>query len=733
MTIIGPLLILLLVLVGYLLSTYLVREAALVERVAYTLLFSMAAVPLVVIIICLAGSFYASAGLVGGVAGAFLMLLSRHGLSHVRGLRLGPVDWREAAVLASALAVAASAYLYYSNTAALLSMHSYLLTGKSSCFTMQLYSLVEGLNPAGDTTLIRKMYGIISTPGNALFTVGTVPLFGVHTFRWLYVLFGINLYLFCYLLVYRLTGRRLAAVAAALFAVANPYWLSVEILDRNSIALSLSAALIHALFFHKDRVLLHGLLLGLTAGTGLRFLPLTFGLSALVCHLDNRTRPRGYLIMAGAFAAVFAFNIPHLFHHGFHSLGESRPFLELLGAAVFGLQRSPFMPYPNFVYYPLTALSHFGAVAGGFMLLGAIRLVRRDRIRALALVLMMPVAYLVLAAQPDWIQVDKARIFISVLLPLLLVAGVGLAAVLTREKLVQNLALLGACIVAMMFLGAGLGRVGGTPDAGTYARKPMYQTESERYIRHYREHFAPVRLMPGYGRLFRKSDLSRKHREEQVIAHRLYGQSTDQRVAKNRWVRRWLKPDTLSLPSPATLSASHVNLKIDFERLVAGGKSPVSIPDKPGDLFVNLEKRKDLLNIYYKSMKVSWQSQPLPVMVLTKEPEILSLGELYIDLNAFISFGSDEDGFERINLISYMVSPGARAHARKTGMTALPQQDQTTTVTMRIPRDMKLVIRNWIVDGLKGVPHRVDAWKISVSEDGEPRVTFHPHEPESYF
>ena len=592
---------------------------------------------------------------------------------------------------------------------------------------------MEPLNPARDTTLIRKMYGIISTPGNALFTVGTVPIFGLHTFRWLYVLFGINLYLFTYLLVHRLTDQRLPAVAAALFAVANPYWLSVEILDRNAMALSLSAALLHALFFHRDRYLLHGLLLGLTAGTGLRFLPLTFGLSALVCHLSYRTRPRGYLIMGGAFAAVFTFNIPHLFHHGFNSLGENRPLLELLYAAFTELLRAPFMPHPNFIYYPLTTLSYFGAVAGALALVGIIRLASRQGIRALALTLMMPVTYLVLAAQPDWIQVEKARIFICVLLPLLVFAGVGLASLLTRKRLTQNLALLAGSLAGVMLLGAGLGKVEGTLDSGTYGRRPMYQTESAPYIQHYRGHFARVGLIPGYYRLFRKTDLSRKGLEERIIARSLFPPSADKRVSQNRWTQRWLAPDTLTLPGPAPLSTRFVNLRIDLERLVSGGQDAVSLAGDQDNLFLDLEDRKHLLDIYYKAMKVTWQPQPLPVVVMTEKPEILRLGELNIDLNAFIGFGADEDGFERVNLISYKVKSGRQAHGFRTGMTALPQQDHTTSIIVRVPSDMKVVLRNWIVDGLVGVSHRVDAWEITVSADGKPSLVFYPQEPENYF
>lgn len=732
MTSIG--LALLLLLTGYLLSTRLVREADPVERAAYTLLFSMSAVPLVVIIICLAARMYTSAGLVAAVAVALLLFMSRHAVAHLRGLRLTRPPWQDLAVLGLGLAVAAGAYLHFSRAEVLWSLHSYLLTDKASCFPMQLYRLVEGLNPGVDPARVRGMYSIISTPGNALFPVGTAPIFGVHTFHALYVLFSVTLYLFTYLLVRGITGRRLPAVVAALFAVANPYWLSVETLDRNAIALALSAALFHALFFRRDsgHALLHGLLLGLVAGTGLRFIPLTFGLSVLLCYAHRRARPRDYLIMAGACAAVFVFNLPHLSHHGFHSLGEQRSFFTLAAAALDGPARTPFMPYPNWIYYPLTTLSHLGLLASALALLGAVQLWRQDRLRAAALLLMFPLPFVALAVQPDWIQVDKARIFISLMLPLLLFAGVGLAALLERERLLKNVALLAACLGATALIGLGMGRTGGAPDSGMHRRKPMYQTEAEPYIQHYRAHFAPLGVLPGYGRLFRKIDPARKRLDERVIAHSLFAGAGNPKVSGNRWVKRWLRPDSLTLPAKARLAESYVNLRIDLERLVSGGGEAVTVPSKPGELFVNLEKREDLLDIYYRAVRVSWQPQPLPVAVLTGKPELPLLGELAMDLNAFISLGQDEDGFERVNVISNMYSPERRARGKRSGMTALPNRDRSTAITVRVPAGGAVLIRNWLVDSVQGVSHRVDAWEITL-DGGKPEVRFYPHEPESYF
>ena len=74
-----------------------------------------------------------------------------------------------------------------------------------------------------------------------------------------------------------------------------------------------------------------------------------------------------------------------------------------------------------------------------------------------------------------------------------------------------------------------------------------------------------------------------------------------------------------------------------------------------------------------------------------------------------------------------------RASEERRDVIALPQQDHTTSIIVRVPSDMKVVLRNWIVDGLVGVSHRVDAWEITVSADGKPSLVFYPQEPENYF
>ena len=723
---------LLLLITGFFLCTYFVRSASLAERAAYALLFSMVSVPFVAINIALLFAVYIDKPLLLGVSVAFLAALSVHIYRYLRDYELGDVRVGEVALLAGALPVAVFFYFYYSNLEVIWSLGSFLQTGKSSCFTMQTYKLVEQLNPGADPSHIPQIYSIISTPGNVMYTGSLMPLFGVQTFHYLYVLFQINLYLFAGLLVYRWSGRAWLAVVAGLLAVLNPYCLSVEILDRNLIALSLGASLLYTVHRHRGSHLLHGLLLGITAGAGLRFLPLTYALPMVVFYVWWRVGVRGYLAVAAGFVITFTFNVPHLFHHGFHSLGHSEPFWELLASALGDGRRTPLMPFPNFVFYAVNALSYWGYALAALALFGAGAMALTHRLRFVVLALMALPTYVVIGAQPDWIEIDKARIALTALLPLVLFAAHGVEHLLRTKRLARDAAVLVTLPLAVALVGYLLGGLAGAPDMTLYDRKEIYQQDPGPYAAHARASLSRVGALPNPGRLMNKVALGRKRAEEQVALDQLLARPV---VARNAWVARWLPAREQQTPRPRKLSAEHVVLRVDLDRLVSDEAAAVTVAQECADgrCFLDLKNKKDLLDIYYRAVKVSWQRQVLPVTVLTGKPELEVLGELNVELNAFIGYGKDEYGFERVNLINYMTTKKGRAYAKKSGMTALPHRDRTPVINLRVPRDVSVIIRNWIVAQEQGVPHRIDSWRVRVGQDGKPEVRFFFQEPESYF
>ena len=160
--------------------------------------------------------------------------------------------------------------------------------------------------------------------------------------------------------------------------------------------------------------------------------------------------------------------------------------------------------------------------------------------------------------------------------------------------------------------------------------------------------------------------------------------------------------------------------------------SAVSLVSDEEARFVDLEERVDLLDIYHRECRASWQDVPLTITVLPLEPDLDCLGELSVSLNAMVSLGQDDLGFEQVNLVHFTHNAQRRADGLATAFTALPWRDEGCTAVLRVPDDIRVIVRDWRVDLVNGTPHRVDAWDIRLDRDGRPRVRFFPFEPESY-
>ncbi len=727
--------LLLLVLVGYLLSKLFLKILSLCERVAYTLFFSLTAVPFAVINISLLCSRYITRELFLFVSVALLIFSTLSLLFSKRGRKvrdIPKITRKECAVLLLAVPVAVFAALYYTDSEFFLSLASYLQKGEAKCFYMETFKFIGGLNPGIDPSEIRNVYKIIGTPGNTLFTAGLTPLFGPETFRILYMSFQVLLFLFVFLLTDRLTDRYLVSIGIALFSVLNPCVLSIEVLDRNAMALALSAVLFYTVFAHTEKTFLQGLVFGITSGVGLRFLPLTFAFPVFLFHLTEKTGFRSYAKFLCGFVFTFAFNIPHLFHHGFHSLGETLPLWKLLFLAFTEWTRTPALPHPNSVFYFLNYASHLGYICSSLIIFGAIKMVTRDRRQFFILMSIIFIPFLILSCQRDWIEADKARILLTGFLPLMLFLGAGVSSLLSREKLPVNLALYVTISMITICLVLFVRNIEGTEDGGTYSKKPTYQTMAPSYLNFYTSQFSPVGILPNYNRLFLKTDLRRKREMEDIVVSVLFPGGQNEFKPENRLVKAWLSQTDIKPPAQKKLSDSYFNIRIDFEKLVEGGTSAIEFLDHSDNFFVNFEEKGSLLDIYYKDCLVSWQPEKLPITIFTDQQELRSLRELNIELNAFIGFGTDEYGFVRVNSIDHMVRADLRQRGYLTGMTALPQTDDRCSVLLRIPQDLTVVIRNWIVNGSNGTPYRIDSWVLKISEDGKAESEFFCAEPESY-
>ncbi len=718
---------LLLIVVGYLVATRVINETTLLERVAYTLLFAITVIPFIAMNASIAGSIYPTKTMLAIASFIIVAALARHAYKHFRAFTRPQFSKMDAVALGLCVASAVAAWFYYTNAEFLLSLASYIQKGEAKCFYMQTFSLVKTLNPEAASPNILKMYSTIATPGNAMFTAPLMPIFGTQTYHVLYCTFIADAFLFIFLLLHRWAKSDAAALVGAFFAVVNPYVLSVEVLDRNLMSFALAAALIYTVEREPEKGWLHGFLWGICAGVGLRFLHITLIAPVALMYFFGKAPRRRYASLLIAFALTFAFSLPHMRYHGFNSLGEQTPFFELLLGAFAQGTRTPLLPFPNAVGYILHILNYIGLIAAAVAILGAVDLIRRDKKRFAILILISLPIYLVLAAQRDWIEADKFRIFLMAFLPVILFFGLGLASVFDKSKLRFTAVAFPIAFVLCVGSSFLLKEIEGKPDLSMYKRKPAYQSESDAYLDLYRSHLASIGLLPNYKRLFLKLDLRKKRLTERAIADSFFGENGA--MSQHPFAMDWL--GEIEQPTEEIFSDDFVAISIDFEKLVADPDAAVRLDPTPKELFADLSSPKNLLDIYHKEMNVSWQPEKLPVTLLTGKSEYRTQKILELEVNAFKNFGADEYGFAKVNMINSWVQPDQRGRAFQTGMTALPQTDDSSVISLKIPRDVRILVRNWIINSANGTPWRVDSWDVRI-KDGQPKTEFHIMEPESY-
>jgi hypothetical protein len=65
-------------------------------------------------------------------------------------------------------------------------------------------------------------------------------------------------------------------------------------------------------------------------------------------------------------------------------------------------------------------------------------------------------------------------------------------------------------------------------------------------------------------------------------------------------------------------------------------------------------------------------------------------------------------------------------------MISFPLLQERGILTFRIPKDVRIVIKNWFINGENGVPFKLDSWLAQRKITGRYRTEFFYNEPESY-
>jgi hypothetical protein len=731
------LLIFLMLTCGLVASLCFLEYSGLIERLGFTIFFSLTVVPFININLAFLEGIYIDERLTILISfTCTVLLLIRLFLKKekncFRGTALVSLPRKKALFFLILAAILVFSYFYYSNKEFILSLGSYLIKGDAKCFYMQTFKTVASLNPElNKAELMHKTYEIICTPGNILFTSTFLPLFKLYSFKVVYLLFTALLFIFVYLVVRKLLANELIALLSAAFAVLNPYMLSVEVLDRNMMSLTLSAVLLYLILQHRKKVFLHGMVFGILAGTGLRFMPVVFIIPILMLYYPDFKDIKKYWVFIPAFIITFTFNIAHLYFNGFNSLGETSPSLVLIVEAFSHWRRTPFLPFPNALFYPINLLNYFGYLACGVIMCGAFNLWKESKKIFFSLFTMFFLVLFVLSYQRNWLEADKCRIIMEGFLPLYIFFAYGLKSLFFDKFHPRRYAVFFIFLILTVIFARMLSVIDFKEDAGFYQRKYLYQREDRLYYNLIRSNLSAIKIFPNYARLQDKAFLLRKHREERVIFENLFTQGALPNFDKFKgfyaqWKRYFIEsPQEL----PAAKSADYVYLKIDFDKLVTAQAAAVEELDYVAIPAIDLESGS-LFDNYYAGLSVSWQKEKLPVSIMLREDEVKYLKELNIDLNAFASFGKDKFGFNIINSINF-ISPSLIKAAYQTGARACPLSTENNAIILRLPEDCRIIIKNWFINE-QGSPYKVDGWLIRRKGGNRYKAEFFYNEPESY-
>jgi len=719
--------------VGYLTTKTFFNKSNFIETLGYTLFFSVLIVPLIVTILNFTfGIDYKLAYILFISIILIIIYCVRFKITKVPLNNFLPkkIKNKGIIVLLILFVILTFSYFYYNNSVYYLSLASYIEKGESNCFYMLAFALQQ---ESKDLLATDNVYDILTTPGNSIFTASFHTFFGSSSFKFMHLIFQSLAFLFIFLLVNHFTGKYIISVITALFSIFNPYMLSLEVLDRNFFVLVIAVILFYTLFKYKDKIVLHGLLLGVISGLGLRFLPLVFIVPILIYYFSQHKKLKDYAIFFLLFLVLFSFNIPHLKYHGLNSIGETESWFSIATMAFTKWLRTPFIPYPNIFYYSMNIIRYFGYFILSIIILGLFYLYKKSKIKLLIFSSIFIIPFFTLSIQRYVLESAKTRIIIMSFLSLYIFFAYGLLYLYNNSKNKKKFCFSILSLIVIIFLLFGfvnlIKKFNFMQDESFYDKKFLYQKETPEYYQFLKERFSKINILPGYSILGNKLNLFRKMNEEKAVIYNilnrdsLHGYKTN--VVGN--IERELdrkKNDFFN-------TDNYVILKIDFDKLTENSGNAVSVSNNANNLFVDFQNEKNLLDIYYKELDVSWQQKVLPLVVFPMAPDMYMTNEIYLDLNSFISYGIDEFGFEKVNSINYYFYKDSYDYAADTGMTAIPSKDIESEILIRIPVNSKIVIRNWFVNGANAQPFKIDGWIITLKE-GEPLVKFYYNEPESY-
>ncbi|MEE2829231.1 MAG: hypothetical protein VX498_08585, partial [Myxococcota bacterium] len=308
-------------------------------------------------------------------------------------------------------------------------------------------------------------------------------------------------------------SERWAWVGLVVLAL-NPYVLSLPQPDENLLALAWFAPAVLLLLSTKPRWLLGGVLLGLSL-TMRHVLILSLpAFAVLVMAAPARRRAAGLLLL-GLGLATFFEHLHHALALGSVLRFESNAQFAPQAYSIFGgtlhwegmlnwpihdrLVRTPHVPLPTLLRWPLHLADLFGVLGMALGLVGFVAGWRRSKKLSLFWALCFVPTYLLLALQESWDFPNKMGVLVTLLLPLAAWLMTGLLVVVERPRFhLGVVALLGLVLFVAL---PRLGSVDAPADPRYYSQFPETPPEAPALLEQERDRLLDLGLLPDYGRL----------------------------------------------------------------------------------------------------------------------------------------------------------------------------------------------------------------------------------------
>jgi hypothetical protein len=525
-----------------------------------------------------------------------------------------------------------------------------------------------------------------------------VTLFEVFGFRLLFALLPTIGFLFGVRLIRTLTGRPRVALLMSLCAFLNPYVLKIVILDENVMAYCLSTASLALLLEPPGRpaLTLAGIAFG--AALGVRHIDLPFGLCALILM---GTRPKAWL-MFGVPALLAALPCALHHHYAYGSVFAHEHFVDEIFVSVphsflwwdfqyTGLLnypfaetmiRTPYNPWPTWLYYPLNIVGHLGTALGAIAAIGVWQLVQRHRYLALALLAWAAPQYALLSVLENWMDPNKMGVIITLFPILVVTLGLGAAWIASWRQA-------GAAALATLAL-SGLMLLSPSwdfqDDPRFYAKYPRVRAELPEYLDHEQALVATGSPLPS-------SYFAQQYalfRPGERLA-RLWQDLQDRRFRRDS-------------PTIADAGEATVSVTIDLSKPLIGSLDFATTSG--GGVRVDATGAQTAVALTGLN---AWESQPLDALVARNATH---------EVDVYLRFG--EDGFADVTSDRvYSIEQRERPHTRQ-----LPTNGaQEITLVLRAGDRLRLLETVSLDEVL------VYVWELDVDSDGialhKPRKMFH--------